>query len=476
MLPRTMLLNSMQARRTQSRREMMLASMLGTLATGLPAWFLMNPRRASAQDLACAISAQENLQYLICCVNMNGDPISNNCPGTYGDVSEDAAQAVHPTDASMEETPLTWGTKTYNAAAPWGKLSESVRARTAFIHHVTLANNHGDQPKVLRLMGATANGEMLLSAYAKALGPCFGTVQTEPVAVGAGSNASEMLSFSGRTLPSVSPTQLRQLLTGSSGGGFPGGGGGTNPLVALRTLRDTYLDELHALAKQDASQVQIGFLDALARSREQTRSLADQLSETLSAIDGDGVPDQARAAAALIAANVSPVISVRLAFGGDNHSDNNLANEVAQHTADDNGCAGIQAIQDELATAGLSDKVTFMTLNVFGRNLNDSKASARSGRDHYGNHSVAVLIGKNVNAGVYGGVRPVGSQLGASAIVSSTGESALSDSEGDIPRLETHVAMGRTCGLALGIPAENVDSMFNVGVGGKAITAALVSG
>lgn len=459
-----------------SRRDMLLGSMLGTLATGLPAWFLMNPRRATAQDLACAVTAQENLQYLICCVNMNGDPISNNCPGTYGDVSEDAAQAVHPTDASMAETALTWGDKTYAAAAPWGKLSDSVRSRTAFIHHVTLANNHGDQPKVLRLMGATKNSEMLLSAYAKELGPCFGTVQTEPVAVGAGGNASELLSYQGRTLPSVSPTQLRQLLTGSSGAGFPGSGNGQNPLVGLRELRDTHLDRLHALAKQDASEVQLAFLDSLARSREQTRALAEQLAETLSAIQGDGVPDQARAAAALIAANVSPVITVRLAFGGDNHSDSNLAAEVAQHTADDNGCAGIQAIMDELATANLTDKVTFMTLNVFGRNLNDSKASARSGRDHYGDHSVAVVIGKNVKPGVYGGVRPVGNQLGASAIVSSTGESVAGDGDGDIPRLETHVAMGRTCGLLLGLPAEKVDDMFNVGVGGKAITAALANG
>lgn len=454
----------------QTRRDMLLSSMLGTLATGLPAWFLANPRRATAQDLTCAITAQEKLQYLICCVNMNGDPISNNCPGTYGDVSEDAAQATHPQDASMAETPLTWGDKTYSAAAPWGKLSEAVRGRTAFLHHVTLANNHGDQPKVLRLMGATKNSEMLLSAYAKELGPCFGTVQTEPVAVGAGGNASELLSFAGRTLPSVSPTQLRQLLTGSSGG-FQGGG--QNALVGLRELRDTYLDQLHELAKKDASQVQIDFLDALSRSRQQTRQLAEQLAETLSAINGDGVPDQARAAAALIQANVSPVITVRIAFGGDNHSDANLAAEVAQHTADDNGCAGIQAIMDELATAGLSDKVTFSTLNVFGRNLNDSKAKARSGRDHYGNHSVAVLIGKNVNPGVYGGVRPVGNQLGASAIVSATGES-VADGAGDIPRLETHVSMARTVGLALGLSAERVDDIFNVGAGGKAITAALV--
>lgn len=463
-----------------TRREILLGSMLGTLATGLPAWFLTDPRKANAQNLACAIDAKENLQFLICCVNSNGDPISNNCPGTYDDVAE-GADAIHPEDASMAETALTWGDKTYKAAAPWGSLSEATRARSAFIHHVTLANNHGDQPKVMRLMGATKNSEMLLSAYAKELAPCFGTVQNEPIALGAGGNASELLSYQGRSLSAVSPTQLRQLLTGSSGGFMFGGGGGGRPagggsratIVTLRQVRDKYLDQLHTLAKQDSTGVQSQFLDALALSRAQTRQLAEQLAETLAAIDDDGVASQGKAAAALIQANVSPVLTVRISFGGDNHSDNGLANEVTQHTATDNGCAGIQAIMDELTNAQLQDSVTFMTLNVFGRNLNDSKASARSGRDHYGNHSVATLIGKNVSPGVYGGVRAVNDgQLGASDIDSATGES-VGAGEGDIPRLETHVAMARTVGVALGLTEEVVDNMFNVGAGGKVITAAL---
>ncbi len=459
-----------------TRREVLIGSMLGTLATGLPAWFLADPRRANAQNLACAIDAKENLQFLICCVNSNGDPISNNCPGTYDDVA-DGGEAIHPEDASMAETELSWGEKTYKAAAPWGSLSETMRARTAFIHHVTLANNHGDQPKVMRLMGATKNSEMLLSAYAKELAPCFGTVQNEPVALGAGSNASELVSFQGRTLASVSPTQLRQLLTGSNGrpsfGGGGRSGGSSASVVTLRSIRDKYLDELHKLAQQDATGVQTKFLDALSLSRAQTRQLAEQLAETLAAIDNDGVASQGKAAAALIQANVSPVITVRIGFGGDNHSDSNLANEVAQHTDTDNGCAGIQLILDELVAAGIEDRATFMTLNVFGRNLNDSKASARSGRDHYGNHSVAVVIGKNVKPGVYGGVRPVkGGQLGASGIDSATGDS-VPDDGGDIPRLETHVAMARTVGVALGIPEESVDGMFNTGAGGKVISAAI---
>lgn len=47
-----------------NRRETLLAGLFGAgyvglraMATGLPAWFLVNPREANAQDMACALSA-----------------------------------------------------------------------------------------------------------------------------------------------------------------------------------------------------------------------------------------------------------------------------------------------------------------------------------------------------------------------------------------------------------------------------------
>ena len=473
-----------------TRRDAMLTALFGAgwvglraMATGLPVWFVADPRKATAQDLQCAIAARENLQYLIVSAASAGDPINCNCPGTYEDPN-----AIHPDQPAMAPMPIAFGAKMYTAAAPWAVLSEAVRARTLFFHHVTQANNHGDQPKVMRLMGATSSGEMLVSAYAKHLGSCFGTVQAEPVAVGARGNASELVSYAGRSLPSISPTQLRQLLTGSSGGGFPGvptggmfGRPRANVLVQLRSIRDKHLDRLNAMAKADATKVQQRFLDSLAASQTQVRQLAESLSDTLSAINNDDVQGQALAAAALISANVTPVVTVRIPFGGDNHSDSNLQKEVDDHT-DVNGrgagVAGVQAVMDALAMMGLTDKVTFATLNVFGRNLNGiSKVMSRGGRDHYGNHSVAVLIGKNIAPGVVGGVAPVSDRasngaLGASDIDSATGAGV---SGGDIPRLETHVAMARTLGAALGIPQSEMDRSFIQSAGGKLVPAALTA-
>jgi hypothetical protein len=459
-----------------TRREALLTALFGTgyvglraLATGLPAWFLQHPERATAQSLQCAIMAREKLQYLIVSASSAGDPIGCNCPGTY------EGAAIHPDDPTMAPITIDFGGKPFTAATPWSLLSDAVRARTNFFHHVTLANVHGDQPKVMRLMGATAGSEMLVSVYAKHLAPCFGTVQSEPVALGARGNASELLTFSGRALSSVSPTQLKELLTGSAG---RGGGGmfGTrkNPLVTLRAVRDKHLDRLNELAKSDATNVQKKFLDAMAASQQQVRMLAESLVDTLSAITSDDASGQALAAAALISANVTPVVTVHIPFGGDNHSDADLAKETSDHTT---GVQGIQAVMDALAGMNLQDKVTFATLNVFGRNLNGiDKTEMKQGRDHYGNHSVAVLIGKNIAPGTTGGVGAVSDRasngaLGAIDIDSSSGAGMMG---GDIPRAETHVAVARTLGVALGIPAEAMDKDFVAGAGGKVVGTTLV--
>jgi hypothetical protein len=443
-----------------TRREGLLTALFGTgyiglraLATGLPTWYLMNPRRATAQDLQCAITAKQNLQYLILSASSMGDPLNCNCPGTY-----EAADIVHPTQTEVEQTSITLGGKTYGAALPWadtavmgsdgtskGQLLSTTLARTAFIHHRTGTTVHGDQPKVMKLLGDTSGGEMLVSAYAKHLSTCFGTVQAAPIAVGAGNNSSELVSFTGRMLPSVSPTQLKQLLTGSK----------TDPLVMLRTIRDTSLNQLNAMAKAHASPVQAAFLDQLATSQTQVRALASQLATTLNAISSDNVQGQALAAAALIAANVTPVVTMHIAFGGDNHTDSNLQNEADQTVS---GVTGIQQVMTALAnltdSAGvaLTDRVTFATMNVFGRNLNGiSKVTSRAGRDHYGNHSVMVVIGKNVNAGVYGGpyAKNAGDAYVAGDIDSKTG--AMTPG-GDITAANSHISAARTLGSIIGIP------------------------
>ncbi len=452
-----------------NRRDALLSALFGTgyiglraLATGLPAWFLANPSTAKAQDMACAVTAKENLQYLIVSTSSAGDPMNCNVPGTY-----EAPEIVHPLQPEVAATQVQLGAKTYGAALPWastdvgGALSPATLARTSFFHHMTRSTVHGDQPKVMKLMGGMNRGEMLVSAYAKHLSTCFGTIQPEPVAVGARNNASELVSFAGRSLPAISPTQLKQLLTGSR----------NSPLLKLRAARDASLDRMHALAKANSNAAQLRFIDAMAASRQQVRGLAEALATTLSAISSDNAAGQALAAAALISANVTPVVTMHIGFGGDNHTDQDLAGEAADHVT---GVQSIQAVMDALASLGLTDKVTFATMNVFGRNLNGiDKVLARTGRDHYGNHAVSVLIGKNIAPGVVGGVvAGNGGAFQASPISSATG---AADPAGDIPTAETHLAVARTLGAALGIPAAALEPDFASGAGGKVIAPALTA-
>lgn len=163
-------------------------------------------------------------------------------------------------------------------------------------------------------------------------------------------------------------------------------------------------------------------------------------------------------------------MTVHLAFGGDNHSDQNLQAEADQHVT---GVQGIQAVMDALASLQLSDKATFATLNVFGRNLNSiAKVTSRTGRDHYGNHAVTVMIGKNVAPSVIGGVAAASSgAYQASDIDSASGNAATG---GDIPAAQAHVAAARTLGVALGIPESQLAGDFVTSAGGKVVRAALV--
>lgn len=228
-------------------------------------------------------------------------------------------------------------------------------------------------------------------------------------------------------------------------------------------MRDQTLNQLNDLFKDGGTKEQISFLDAMAASQSQVRQLAESLATTLNAITDNTVAGQALAAAALIAAKVTPVVTLHIPFGADNHEDANLYDEWFDHTDHGGvkaGVPGIQAVMDALASLSLTDSATFATMNVFGRDLSGtSKVTSRAGRDHFGNHSVMLMIGKNVAPGVTGGTAAIsGSVYGASDIDSATGASKASG--GDIPRADTHVAAAKTLGVALGIDAALLQADF----------------
>jgi hypothetical protein len=435
-----------------TRRQALLRTLFGAsavglraLATGLPAAFLANPRRALAANPAPACSAATKAQYFIFNTLGSGDPINANVPGMYDD-----PMITHPMDASMAPGPLKLRGQTFTAAAPWGTLPQAVLDRTVFWHLMTNTPVHPKEPDVLKLMGGTYGGEMLPSLLAKSMAPCLGTIQTQPLTLGATSPA-EGLSYDGAALPIIPALALKATLTNPAG-----------PLTNLQALRDKTLGQLYDLYKTGATPAQRKYIDSLVSSQAEVRNINQSLLDALSSIKDNGADSQMLAAVTLIQMKVTPVISVHIPFGGDNHRDIGLAAETTQTVS---GVATIASLMAQLANAGLADNVTFATLNVFGRTLGPSNTD---GRQHNQSHQVSVTIGKPFAGGVIGAVGPVGKDYGALPIDSKTGKGGMG---GDVQPASSLSSYGRTLLQAVGVDKTSVDSEI---IGGSVISAALV--
>jgi hypothetical protein len=434
-----------------TRRSALMATLFGTgyvglraLATGLPASLLVNPRRALAAPTPPPCGAASKAQYIIFSTSGDGDPISTSVPGTYDD-----PMIVHSPDPSMAPRPLTIGGRTYSAAAPWSTLPSAVLGRTVFWHMMTGTSVHPKEPQVLELMGATQQNEMLPSLLARQLAPCLGTIQSQPICVGA-LTPSEALIYQGAAQPIIPALALKATLTNPPG-----------PLSDLQPLRDATLNQLYDVYKNGASPAQKQYIDSLVTSQQQLRSIKQNLLDALSSIKDNSAASQVLAAITLIQMNVSPVISVHIPFGGDNHRDIALADETAQTVS---GVATIVSLMSQLAATGLQDRVSLVTLNVFGRTLGPGNTD---GRQHNGNHQVSLCIGKPFRGGVIGAVGPVAPDYGALPLDSKTGAGTMS---GDIRAIDTLSAFGQTMLAAIGADPSVISSPNNTA---KVVTAAL---
>jgi hypothetical protein len=434
-----------------TRRQALLSTLFGTgyvglraLATGLPAAFLLDPRRALAANPAPACADATKAQYFIFNTLGSGDPLNANVPGMYDD-----AKIVHSADPTMAPTPLKLRGHTFTAAAPWATLPQAVLDRTTFWHLMTNTPVHPKEPDVLKLMGGTYGGEMLPSLLAKSMAPCLGTIQQQPLTLGATSPA-EGLSYNGAALPIVPALALKATLTNPAG-----------PLTNLQALRDKTLGQLYDLYKTSATPAQRTYIDSLVSSQAQVRSINQALLDALTSIKDNSAGSQMLAAVTLIQMKVTPVISVHIPFGGDNHRDPGLAAESAQTAA---GVATIASLMTQLAAAGLSDAVTFATLNVFGRTVGPGNTD---GRQHNENHQVSITIGKPFAGGVIGAVGVVDKDYGALAIDSKTGKGGAG---GDVPALGSLSSFGRTLLSAVGVDKATVDAAI---IGGTVIAGAL---
>jgi hypothetical protein len=437
----------MISRRQALHRALLGASYVGlrAMATGLPISILLDPRKLLADPTpVCPPGGQ----FVILATSGNGDPINGSTPGTYED-----PKIVHSADPTMAPTTLTLAGQTYTAAAPWATLPQNVLDRTCFFHLMTNTPVHPKQPEVMKLMHVTQSDEMLPSILAKQLAPCLGTIQQQPISLGAAS-PSEGLTFGGQALPIIPALALKATLTNPTG-----------ELTNLQALRDKSLNQLYDVYKNYASPPQRAYIDSMVTSQQQVRGIKQDLLNQLAQLKDNSPASQILAALALIQMKVTPVIAIHIPFGGDNHRDIALATETTQTVS---GVGSIASLMSQLAAAGLADQVTFISLNVFGRTIGPGNTD---GRQHNPNHQVSIAIGKTIKGGVIGGVASVigpGAQdYGALPIDSKTGKGTPN---GDVAAADTLGSFGKTMLAAVGADAASIASLVTLG---KVISPAL---
>jgi len=437
--------------KTLSRRDLLVSTLFGagyvglrSVATGLPVSVLLDPRRAFADgNVPCTPGSA---QFVILNTSGLGDPINASVPGTYEDPN-----IVHSPDPAMAPGPLTMNGQKFTAAAPWATLPQTVLDRTCFFHIMTNTPVHPKEPDVLKLMHVAQPDEMFPSILGRQLAACLGTIQPQPITLGA-SSPSEGLTYSGQALPIIPALALKATLTSPAG-----------PLTDLQPLRDQTLAELYDIYRGSATKAQRDYIDSLVTSQTEVRSIEQGLLNQLGSITDNSPASQVLAAITLIQMKVTPVVAVHIPFGGDNHRDVGLATETAQTIS---GVATIASLMSQLASAGLRDKVTFLSLNVFGRTIGPGNTD---GRQHNANHQVSIAIGKAFRGGVIGGVSPFGGDYGATSVDSKTGMVA---EDGDVTAIDTLSAFGQTALVGAGIDPGVVATLIP---SSKVITAALVS-
>jgi hypothetical protein len=442
-----------------SRRNLLLTTLFGSgciglraLATGIPAGILASltsPRVARAEDPPKASCTKP--QYVFLLTSGSGDPLNANVPGTFDDPNIYHTRDTRMVDAAGAGVAMTLGGKAYKAGKTWAGLPAQILSRICFFHHGTYTNSHGDHAKVNRLMGAVQRQEMLVSLLAKHLQPCLNTVQGAPMVL-----SNNLITYGGAVLPTLSPPSLQRVLQAPTG-----------PLLNLQKIRDTHLDQLNALFKEQGTAAQKQTLDKYALSQTEARSLGQDLLADLGTIKGSTRQDQNTAAAVLFKMNVSPVAVGAYSFGGDNHGDTGLTNETQQHV---DSAAALGDLMTKLAKYGLTDSVTIVMQNVFGRTLNIKAHSGNAdGRNHNANHHCSVMIGAGFKPSVIGGVKPTanGFDFQATAIDSASG--AANDA-GDVAYEQTFGSVGKTLGRAVGVDPAVLEEQITKG---KVIPAAL---
>jgi hypothetical protein len=338
----------------------------------------------------------------------------------------------------------------------------ALRDRICFFHHATYTVAHGDHAKVNALMGAIKRQEVLVSLLSKNIASCAPTPTTQPQPMVL---SDVLIRYAGSTLPVLSTQGLSRVLVQPTG---------IN--LRMRQRRDDDLKLLDALHRRTGTPAQQAAVDRYAVAQDDARAMDPSLVGSIGGTNADGTGSQRfqeqkrlnSAAVSVLAMSMTPAVVMSYDFGGDNHSDDRLANENQAHV---DSCAALGDLYTKLVFRGLQDDVTIVLMNVFGRTLNAANRSGgnRNGRDHHAGHHCTVVIGRGFKGSVIGGVIPTpsGNEFIASDIESATGRPVAG---GDVPYLSTLASLGKTIGVGMGVARTVFEDQMTMG---RVVEAAL---
>lgn len=418
-----------------SRREILLGALAAGGGIGLRSLLLGLP----VQFLTQRVMAASKANFLIYAMSKGGDPVNCNVPGTYIDGYDHA-------DAFKVPVMTTWGTQSLKAAPCWNSLKSEIKSTANVFHIRTMTNSHSEMDKVTNVFGSVESldgrsVEMLPSRIAYELAGSHGTQLNYPVAL------AGPLTFRGKNQKIYNPSSIKAL--------FPAGVDAA--MASARVFRDKQIDALYKDIKSNGTPAQMRFLSNYASSAVEARNLAGELSSALAPVSGNTEVDYMKTAAALLALRLTPVVTLDINFGGDNHADTGLVSEVARHN---DAMLTLNALYDALKGFGIHNQTTFSMLNVFGRT---TKVNARGGRDHNHRHSIMFSFGAGVKGGMIGDLAPGFRGFPESqAVNSATGKTVGAD----VPVDETLHSAAKSLIVATGIPEASANKMVT---GGKII-------
>ncbi|HMU41041.1 MAG TPA: DUF1501 domain-containing protein [Pseudomonadota bacterium] len=400
-----------------SRREALKNGLFGvgllslrSIATGLPASVLLSPGEALSEPRNPAAKPG---RFLVLSLSTSGDPLNANAPGSY------ESGVAHPPDPLFAAVPIRLAQKRLVAARVWSRFPQKLMDRTVFFHHATGQISHPSLPTLLEVGKDAVSAPVL---FAQDLATRLSAVSPLPLLLG----ADEVLYARGERLPRILPLQFRDLLQT-----------GQTSVTRLEALREDTLSRLSRMRTFQKNKQAFS-----AQTAQEAKRLGQQLAADLSQIKDDGPTAQVIAAAIAIRLGLSPVVAIRIPFGGDNHFDAGLQQEAKEYRS---GVEAVALLWEKLSAYGMADRTCFAHMSVFGRTL---KRQGLVGRDHWALHNTALLQGAAFSGGVVGGIVARDGDFAAQAIDGKTG--APHDGA-DISASESTPALLHTLGTALGV-------------------------